>query len=99
MSKLSVACGRSTLESEQCRLGVHQMRIAGTNCYLPTLPNNLYPATARWRGIVNDEAPGGHWVEARWCLATVMEQQSFERWIGVLEAKVLNEILDPGLRT
>ena len=56
MSKLSVACGRSTLESEQCRLGVHQMRIAGTNCYLPTLPNNLYPATARLSGIATDEA-------------------------------------------
>ena len=69
MSKLSVACGRSTFESEQCCLGVHQMRIAGTNCYLPTLPNNLYPATARLRGIVTDEAPGGHWVEARWWLA------------------------------
>ena len=59
MGELSVACGRSTLESEQCYLGVHQMRIAGTNCYLPTLPNNLYPATARLSGIATDEAPDG----------------------------------------
>ena len=90
MGRLLGTCGRSTLESEQCCLGVHQVRFAGTNCYLPTLPSNLYPATARLSGIATDEAPDGHWVEARWCLAQergLVEQQSFKRQICVPEAK------------
>ena len=90
MGKLSVACGRSTLESEQCRLGVHQMRIAGTNCYLPTLPNNLYPATARLSGIATDEAPDalgrGSMVSCPQERGLV-EQQSFKRKIREPEAK------------